>query len=136
MKKIFLWGDYGILFAGVKYLKQSEDFIMLTLKHSKNPRGQTEVTLESIKYIPNTDYIGGYRSMFKYFKQEKPDFLAVVSGHQSIDSIAEFNKTKFFCEENEAEMIVVNPIMMDNVRTVMPSNIYEQVRLILNKELV
>jgi hypothetical protein len=112
--KIFLWGSYDMFSNGICNYKEKEDFMVLYLEKGEDFKHRTQTLLRGIKYIPNMDEIPGYRSMPKYFKKEKPDILAVVSGHQSVDTIQEFNKTKLFCEEHGAELIVIKTFLEKN----------------------
>lgn len=126
MKKIFLWGDYDSFNIGhIKYRKQLEDFLLITVRCKKNFRHQIETMIDEIKYIKGNGY------MKEFFIKEKPDFLAVLSGHQSINTMQEFNKTKLLAEENGASLIIIKGYQCGNVVSVNPMNIYEQLNQLL-----
>lgn len=136
MKKIFLWGNYDFLYVGgIKILKEKEDFLLLNMDCRKNLRQQIQLMIDSVKHVKNTDPIGGYRSMFQFFHKEKPDFLAVVSGHLSVETMDEFNRTKLFCEENESDLVVIKSGTVNGLICLSPYAIYEQISPILTKEL-
>lgn len=130
MKKIFLLGDYHALnIGGIKVFKNKNDFFIVTVNVHKNFRHQTQIMLDSVAHV--TSMSDSYVSSFK---NEKPDFLAVVAGHESIKEMSTFNKTKFFCEENNAEMIVVKTFTQNDLIFIQPSEIYQSISQILTRE--
>lgn len=128
MKKIFLWGNYDMfVIGGVKFYKNKEDFLLLTVRTNKNFKQQKEVMLDGIKYLKNEHHNALFPNMRTLFLKEKPDFLAVISGHDSVDTMQEFNRTKFFCEQNGAELIVVKPFNQNGLASLSTVNIYEAI---------
>ncbi len=71
--------------------------------------------------------LNNLESLIKYLRMEKPDFLAVVSGHSSVDTMQEFNKTKFSCEGLNCDLVVIKISSLDGSNAIIPYNIYAEI---------
>jgi hypothetical protein len=129
MKKVFLWGDYDAFSIGnLKYYKEKDDFLLLSIKTSKNFRSQTETFMDGVKYIKNLHASSDFYTMSRLAIEEKPDFICITSGHPFIDLVEGFNKLKSFCEEIGAELGVIHTFKMDYATCVNPMNVYDIIR--------
>lgn len=128
MKKIFLWGKYDVFVVnGVKYHKNAGDYLVITIKSSTNFKTQRLIMVDSITYVKNYQQGDTIKGMEFYFKKEQADFLGIVSGDESIDTMQEFNRRKLFCEENKAELVVVKTYVENDLTSIRPYNIYEPI---------
>lgn len=123
MKKIFLLGDFHSFTIGnVKYLKEKTDFILLTICIDTNFKSQKQILVDSIKYIKGNGFI------WEFIKKETPDVIAILAGDVLIETMQQFNKTKFEAEKLGAEMIVVKPFIQDNFVSVYPHHVFDEIK--------
>jgi hypothetical protein len=137
MKKVFIWGDYDAFSVGnLKYYKEKNDFLLISVKVSKDFRSQTQTVIDGIKPVKNVYAVSDFATMSRYLKEEKPDFLCITTGHSSLERVEDFNKTKFLCDELGIELGVIHTFKMDYVTCVNPMNIYDTIRQQIKKEVL
>lgn len=130
MKKILLYGDYDMFYVGgIKFFKEKNDSLLLTVKISTGSNQQKQTMIDGVRYLKSG------KTVQNLLSKEKLDFLAIISGDVMVDTIQEFNKTKFLCDENNTELAVISTYIMDGLISVNTANIYEKICKPLKKEL-
>ena len=130
MKRILLYGNFDFLEVGVKYYKENNDYILLTVRTSTTFHHQEQILLDGIKYVKNDANL----PMQKIFQREKVDILAVIAEHECIATMDEFNKTKLFCEDNNADLVVIKSFTIGGLVSVNPCNIYDLIRQLVKRK--
>lgn len=127
MKKLLVWGAYDAFAIGNTIIyKHQDNCTILTLKTGKSNNIHRSFEILSTRFIESTDFK-------KMILKEKPDFFCVIAGNVLVETIQEFNKTNFVCQENAATLALLDTQRHENLVLVYPHNIFAAVTKLIQE---